>query len=74
MRAPPGKRKASGHIIFDVNMYFMQKARLVKDVHRTPDLLTSSYADIVSREYVCISLTHAALLGIETMVADIRNA
>ena len=73
-RAPPGWRKASGHIIFDVKMDFTRKARWVKDGHRTPDPITSSYAGVVSRESVRIALTHAALHGITTMAADIRNA
>ena len=47
-KAPPGWRKASGHIIFDVKMDFTCKARWVKDGHRTPDPITSSYAGVVS--------------------------
>ena len=43
-KAPPGWRKSSGHIIFDVKMDFTCKARWVKDGHRTPDPITSSYA------------------------------
>lgn len=53
--APPGWRKASGHIIFDVKMDFTWKARWVKDGHRTPDPITSSYAGVVSRESVRIA-------------------
>ena len=34
---PPGYKKSSGHLIFDVNMNFTRKARWVKDGHRTPD-------------------------------------
>ena len=74
MRAPPGWRKVSGHIIFYLKMDFTRKARWVKDGHQTPDLLTSSYAGVVSRESDHIALIHAALLGIQTMVYDIRNA
>ena len=44
-----------------------------KGWNQTPDLLTSSHASLVSRESVRIALTHAALLLIETMAADIRN-
>ena len=55
-------------------MDFTRKARWVKDGHRTPDLITSSYAGVVSRESVQIALTHAAMHGIETLAADIRNA
>ncbi|KAL7528322.1 hypothetical protein ACHAXR_005938, partial [Thalassiosira sp. AJA248-18] len=71
---PPGYKKSSGHIIFDVKMDFTRKARWVKDGHKTPDPETSSYAGVVSRESVRILLTHAALHGIGVMAADIRNA
>ena len=71
MRAPPGWRKVSGNIIFDVKMDFTRKARWVKGGHWTPDPVIPSYYGVLSREYVCISLTHSTLLGIETMAADI---
>ena len=35
---PPGYRKASGHIIFDVHMTLERKSRWVKDGHQTPKL------------------------------------
>ncbi|KAL7553380.1 hypothetical protein ACHAWF_016663, partial [Thalassiosira exigua] len=60
-RAPPGYRKSSGHLVFDVKMDFTRKARWVKDGHRTPDLQTSSYAGVVSRDSIRIALTYAAL-------------
>jgi len=73
-RAPVGYSKASGHLIFDVKMDFTRKARWVKDGHRTPDLETSSYAGVVSRESVRVLLTYAALHDIQVCAADIRNA
>ena len=71
VRDPPGWRKASGNIIFDVNMEFTRIYIWAKNGHRTPDPLSSSYDGVVSRESICIDLTHAALLVIETMAADI---
>ena len=71
---PPGWRKASGHLVFDVDMDFTRKARCVKDGHRTPDPTTSAYAGVVSRESVRVALTYAALMNIEVMAADIHNA
>ncbi len=47
-KAPPGWHKALGHIVFDVKMDFTRKARWVKDGHKTPDSLTSSFAGVVS--------------------------
>ncbi len=38
------------------------------------DSLTSSFAGVVSCNSICISLTHAALLGLPVLGADIRNA
>ena len=73
-KAPPGWTKASGHLIFDVKMDFTRKARWVKDGHRTPDSITSSYAGVVSKESIRIALTYAAMHGFEVFAADIRNA
>ena len=47
---PPGYKKSSGHLIFDVKMDFARKDRWVKAGHRTPDPESSSYAGVVSRE------------------------
>ncbi len=73
-KTPPGWFKASGHIIFDVKMDFTRKVHWVKDGHKTPDLKTSSLAGVVSRDSIQIALTHAALLGLPVMGADIKNA
>ena len=71
--AHAGWFKASGHIIIDVKMDITQKARWVKDGHKTPDLKTSSFDGVVSRNSIQLALTHAALLGLPVMGADIRN-
>ena len=71
---PPGYIKSSGHLVFDVKMDFTQKAYWVKNGHCTPDLDTSAYAGVVSRDIVRIALTYAALNEINVLVADIRNA
>ena len=47
-KLPIGWTKASGHLIWDVKMV-TQKARWVKDGHRTADPLGSNYAGVVSR-------------------------
>ncbi len=74
MKAPPGWHKASGHLVFDVKMDFARKARWVKDGHKTPDSATSSFAGVVSHDSIRIALTHAALLGLPVLGADICNA
>lgn len=72
---PPGWRKASGHLVFDVKMDLTRKSRWVLDGHLTelPGNI-STYAGVVSRESVRIALTYAALNGLDVTAADIRNA
>ena len=72
-RATPGWNKASGHIIFDINMDFTRKARWVKDGHKTPDPTTSAYDIVVSRESVRISLPYAALMVLDVIAVDVQN-
>ena len=72
--APPGWKKSSGHLVFDVKMDFTRKARWVKDGHRTPDPDKSTFAGVVSRDSVRIALTYAALNEISVNAADIQNA
>jgi hypothetical protein len=72
--APVGWSKQSGHLIFDVKMYFIRKARWVLDGHKTANPIGSTYAGVVSRESVRIALTYAALNELDVMAADIRNA
>ena len=71
---PVGWTPSSGHLVFDVKMDFTLKARWVKDGHKSPDPETSAYAGVVSRESIRIALTYAALLGVNVLAADIRNA
>ena len=54
-------------------MDFTQKAQWVKDGHRTPDSTTPSFAGVVSREIISVTLTYAALLGLPVISVDIRN-
>ena len=69
-----GYTKSSGHLIFDVKMDFLRKARWVKDGHHTPDPKTSNYAGVVSRGKKCILLTHDALHLTPVKTADISSA
>ena len=73
-RVPVGWSPSSGHLVFDVKMDFERKARWVKDGHKCPEPETSSYAGVVSRESIRIMLTYAALMEVDIMAADIRNA
>jgi hypothetical protein len=73
-KAPAGWFKSTGHIVWDVKMYFTCKAQWVKDGHKTPDLTTSSFAGVVSRKSIWIALTYAALLGLHAIGGNIKNA
>ena len=44
----PGWIETSGHLIWDVKMDFTRKARWVKDGHKTADIVSSSFAGVVS--------------------------
>ena len=74
VKPPPGWKKSSGHLIWDVKMDFIRKARWVKDGHLTPEPSNSNYAGVVSRESVRIAFTYAALNGLDVQAADIQNA
>ncbi len=71
---PVGYSKLSGHVVFDVKMYFSRKARWVKDGHKTPDLDDLTYAGVVSREIIQIALTYLAMHRIQVLAAEIKNA
>ena len=62
-KAPPGWTKTSGHLVFDVKMYFTRKSRWVKDGQWSPDPTTLAYAGVISRESVRVGLTYAAYLN-----------
>ena len=73
-KSPPGWKKESGHLIYDVKMDFTRKTRWVKDGHRTPNPKTSCYAGVIYCESILIALTYAALHKIDFKAADIQNA
>ena len=71
---PPGWKKASGHLIYDVKIDFTRKSRWVKDGNQIPNPKTSCYDGVVSCEIIQIALTYAALHKIYVKAADIQNA
>ena len=71
---PPGFKKTSGHIVFDVRMTLERKARWVKHGHKTPEPEQCTFAGVVSRESVRIALTYTALNGLSVCAADIQMA
>ena len=61
MKAPIGWSKVTGHLVWDVKMDFTRKARWVLDGHKTPNLIGSTYAGVVSRDNIRIASRYAAL-------------
>ena len=72
--APHGWKQVTRHLVWDVKMDFTRKARWVLNGHKTLDPIGSTYADVVSRESVCIALTYAALNDLDDFAANIWNA
>ena len=66
--------KTSIHLVWDVKMDFTRKTRWVKDGHKTSDIVFSSFAGVVTRKSVCITLSYAALNDVSVVVANIQNA
>jgi hypothetical protein len=74
LSAPLGYQKIPCHMIFDVKMeVFCCKARLVAGGHKTKAPATITYASVVSRETVRITLLMAALNDLEVKVGDVLN-
>ncbi len=71
---PPGWKKITCHLVFDVKMDLRRKARYVAGGHLTKDLEVSTYASVVSRESVRIGFLVAALNGLNILAGDIQNA
>ena len=73
-RAPPGFKKISCHLIFDIKFDLTRKARYVAGGHLTDPPTHMTYSTVVSRDSVRICLTIAALNGLDISACDIGNA
>ena len=72
---PNGLSHLKVHLLLDVKMDMIRKARLVADGHLTSDPGEAhTYASVVSRETVRIAFTYAALNGLDIFAADILKA
>ena len=72
---PVGYQQIRCHMIFDIKIEnFKRKARFVAGGHTTETPATLTYASVVSRESVRISITLAALNDLEVKTGDIINA
>jgi hypothetical protein len=72
---PPTYQEIRCHMIFDVKMEdFCHNTRFVAGGHTTDAPRVMTYASVVSRDSVRISLTLAALNDLDVMMGDIENA
>jgi hypothetical protein len=72
---PVGSKLIPYHIIFDVKFNLTRKARCIAGRHRNKDPKPhDTYSSVASRDSVRICLMHAALNGLDALMADIGNA
>ena len=62
------------HLIFDVKMDFIRKARFVVGGHTTEDPASVTYSSVVSRDCVQLAFLIAALNNFDVLACDIGNA
>ena len=72
-RTDPGRIFLECYIIFEVKMDFRRKAKYVANGAKTPNLTSSAYTGVVSREPIRIAFTLAALNGLHVITEDIQN-
>ena len=73
-RAPPGYRKITCHLIFDVKFDLTRKARYVAGGHMTKVPAAMTFASVVSRDSVRIMFLIAALNDLDIKMCDVGNA
>jgi hypothetical protein len=73
-KAPVGHTYLDCHIICDVKPTLVRKARCVASGHMTGEPESLTYASVVSRGSVRLSLMLAALNGLDMLQADVKGA
>jgi hypothetical protein len=71
---PPGFKKIDCHMVFDVKLDLVRKARFIAGGHQTDPPKESVYSSIVSRNSVHLAFLIAALNDLEILSADVQNA
>lgn len=71
---PKMSKRIPCHLIFDIKMYFTQKARFVAGGHVTDPPASITFASIASHDSVRLAFLRAALNDLEILGADIGNA
>lgn len=73
-KPPPGYKRITCHLIFDVKMDLTRKARYVAGGHLTDPPTSLTYASVVSRDSVRIGFLVAALNDLDILAGDVQNA
>ena len=73
-KPPVGFKEITCHLVFDVKMDLMRKARYVAGGHLTDPPSSMTYASVVSRDSARIALLLAALSDLNVLASDIQNA
>ena len=71
---PPGYKKITCHMNFEIKMDLRRKARYVAGGHLTDPPSSMTYSTVVSRESVRIAFLIAALNNMDILAGDIQNA
>jgi hypothetical protein len=69
-----GFREIGCHIVFDIKMDFMRKARFCAGGHTTDTPMVMTYSSVASRDSVQIGFMLAALNRLDVMACDLENA
>jgi hypothetical protein len=73
-QVPVGYKHIDCHMIFDVKLDLMRKARYVVGGHKTDPPKDMVYASVVSRDSVRLTFLLAVLNDLEILAADVQNA
>jgi hypothetical protein len=73
-KVPIGFTKIDCHMVFDIKMDLIRKARFVAGGHMTDLPKDMTYLSVVSRDSMRIAFLAAALNDLDVMAADIQNA
>jgi hypothetical protein len=70
---PPGFKKIDCHMVLDLKLDLVRKARFVAGGHQTDPLKESVYSGVVSHDSVHLAFLIAALNDLEILSADAQN-
>ncbi|GAX20073.1 hypothetical protein FisN_1Lu447, partial [Fistulifera solaris] len=71
---PVGHKEIKCHMIFDVKITLVRKARFVADGHKVNEPKENTFSSVVSRDSVRLFFLLAALNNLKVLSADIQNA